>query len=132
MRASKYTTKLRYQTVLTMVSKGERMTTHLLKSNGCQGCTSLVLREMGYIDTYGKWVKDKPYKDGLVDELLELISKHRRKYIPKDIVTPKPVDLFTKVENNELRDFIDKLKAQYKFSTETTLVLDIIKNHFRK
>jgi len=132
MRASRYTTRLRYQALLTMVSKGERMTNKLIKDNGAQGCTSLMLKQMGYLDMYGKWIKDKPYTDALVDELLMEISKHRSQYIPKQVQTPKPVDLFTKVENNELRDFIDKLKGQYKFSTETILALDIIKNHFRK
>ena len=97
MRASRYTTRLRYQALLTMVSKGERMTNKLIKDNGAQGCTSFMLKEMGYLDGYGKWIKDKPYTDGLVDELLTAISKHRSQYTPKAIETPKPVDLFTQV-----------------------------------
>lgn len=132
MRASRYTTRLRYQALLTMVFKGERMTAQLIKDNGAQGCTSLMLKQMGYLDNYNKWIKDKPYSDGLVDELLLAISKHRSQYIPKDVITPKVEDLFTQVENNELRDFIEKLKGKYKFSTETTMALDMIKNHFRK
>jgi hypothetical protein len=132
MRASQHTTRLRYQALLTTVYKGSQMTNELIRKHGGQSCTRLVSQELGYLNKYGYWLKDAPFNDLLVDDLLESIKNRRRRTREGKPTETKPVDLFTEVENNELRDFIDKLKRQYEFSTETTLVLDIIINHFRK
>ena len=132
MRASQHTTRLRYQALLTTVYKGSQMTNELIRKHGGQSCTRLVSQELGYLNKYGYWLKDAPFNDLLVDDLLESIKNRRRRTREEKPTETKPVDLFTQVENNELRDLIDKLKGQYKFSTETILALDIIKNHFRK
>jgi|688.fasta_scaffold550137_2 hypothetical protein len=132
MRASQHTTRLRYQALLTTVYKGSQMTNELIRKHGGQSCTRLVSQELGYLNKYGYWLKDAPFNDLLVDDLLESIKNRRRRTREEKPTETNPVDLFTKVENNELRDFIDKLKGQYEFSTETILALDIIKNHFRK
>jgi hypothetical protein len=132
MRASQHTTRLRYQALLTTVYKGSQMTNELIRKHGGQSCTRLVSQELGYLNKYGYWLKDAPFNDLLVDDLLESIKNRRRRTREEKPTETKPVDLFTEVENNELRDFIDKLKRRYEFSTETTLVLDIIINHFRK
>jgi hypothetical protein len=132
MRASQHTTRLRYQALLTTVYKGSQMTNELIRKHGGQSCTRLVSQELGYLNKYGYWLKDAPFNDLLVDDLLESIKNRRRRTREGKPTETKPVDLFTEVENNELRDFIDKLKRQYELSTETTLVLDIILNRLRK
>ena len=132
MRASQHTTRLRYQALLTTVYKGSQMTNELIRKHGGQSCTRLVSQELGYLNKYGYWLKDAPFNDLLVDDLLESIKNRRRRTREEKPTETKPVDLFTEVENNELRDFIDKLKRQYELSTETTLVLDIIINRLRK
>jgi hypothetical protein len=132
MRASQHTTRLRYQALLTTVYKGSQMTNELIRKHGGQSCTRLVSQELGYLNKYGYWLKDAPFNDLLVDDLLESIKNRRRRTREEKPTETNPVDLFTKVENNELRDFIDNLKGQYKFSTKTTMALDMIKNHFCK
>lgn len=132
MRASQHTTRLRYQALLTTVYKGSQMTNELIRKHGGQSCTRLVSQELGYLNKYGYWLKDAPFTDLLVDDLLDSIKNRRRRTREQKPTEAKPVDLFTKVENNELHEFIDKLKNRYEFSTETTMALDMIQNHFGK
>ena len=44
--------------LLTKIVNGQRLTSELIKEHGCQSCTGLILREMGFVDKYSKWIKE--------------------------------------------------------------------------
>ena len=111
--------------LLTKIVNGERLTSELIKEHGCQSCTGLILREMGFVDKYSKWIKENELTEAVVDEMLNNIL-HRRSSLAK---LKSLVDL-TPCED-ELIDYIEKIKTHYRLSTETKIVLDSILNKIK-
>jgi hypothetical protein len=111
--------------LLTKIANGERLTSDLIKEHGCQSCTGLILREMGFVDKYSKWIKENELTEAVVDEMLNNIL-HRRSSLAKlkSLIYLTPCD-------EELIDYIEKIKTQYRLSTETRIVLDSILNKIK-
>jgi hypothetical protein len=118
-------TRTKYMGLLTKIVNGERLTSELIKEHGCQSCTGLILREMGLVDKYSKWIKENELTEAVVDEMLNNIL-HRRSSLAKlkSLVDLTPCD-------EELIDYIEKIKTQYRLSTETKIVLDSILNKIK-
>ena len=111
--------------LLTKIVNGERLTSELIKEHGCQSCTGLILREMGLVDKYSKWVKGNELNEAVVDEMLNNISTRRSSMSKlKLLIDLTPCD-------EELIDYIEKIKTQYRLSTETKIVLDSILNKIK-
>lgn len=118
-------TRKRYMGLLTKVVNGERLTSELIKNHGCQSCTGLILREMGLVDKYGKWVKPNELNEAVVDEMLNNVSTHRSSMAKLKSLLD---DLTPCEDDQQLIDYIDNIKSQYRLSTETKIVLDSILN----
>ena len=111
--------------LLTKIVNGERLTSDLIKEHGCQSCTGLILREMGFVDKYSKWRKENELTEAVVDEMLNNISTRRSSMAKlKLLIDLTPCD-------EELIDYIEKIKTQYRLSTETKIVLDSILNKIK-
>ena len=111
--------------LLTKIVNGERLTSELIKEHGCQSCTGLILREMGFVDKYSKWKKENELTEAVVDEMLNNISTRRSSMSKlKSLVDLTPCE-------DELIDYIEKIKTQYRLSTETRIVLDSILNKIK-
>jgi hypothetical protein len=118
-------TRTKYMGLLTKIVNGERLTSELIKEHGCQSCTGLILREMGFVDKYSKWVKANELNEAVVDEMLNNISTRRSSMAKlKSLVDLTPCE-------DELVDYIEKIKTQYRLSTETKIVLDSILNKIK-
>jgi hypothetical protein len=118
-------TRTKYMGLLTKVVNGERLTSDLIKEHGCQSCTGLILREMGFVDKYSKWIKENELTESVVDEMLNNILIRRSSLAKlKSLVDLTPCDA-------ELVDYIEKIKSQYRLSTETKIVLDSILNKIK-
>lgn len=118
-------TRKRYMGLLTKVVNGERLTSELIKGHGCQSCTGVILRDMGLVDKYGKWVKANELNEAVVDEMLNNVSTHRSSMAKLKSL----LDDLTPCENDQcLIDYIDNIKSQYRLSPETKVVLDSILN----
>lgn len=111
--------------LLTKIVNGERLTSDLIKEHGCQSCTGLILREMGFVDKYSKWIKENELTEAVVDEMLNNISTRRSSMAKlKLLIGLTPCE-------DELVDYIEKIKTQYRLSTETKIVLDSILNKIK-
>lgn len=118
-------TRKRYMGLLTKVVNGERLTSELIKGHGCQSCTGVILRDMGLVDKYGKWVKANELNEAVVDEMLNNVSTHRSSMAKLKSL----LDDLTPCENDQcLIDYIDNIKSQYRLNPETKVVLDSILN----
>jgi hypothetical protein len=118
-------TRTKYMGLLTKIANGERLTSELIKEHGCQSCTGLILREMGFIDKYSKWIKENELTEAVVDEMLNNILTRRSSLAKlKSLIDLTPCD-------QELVDYIEKIKSQYRLSTETKIVLDSILNKIK-
>jgi hypothetical protein len=118
-------TRTKYMGLLTKIVNGERLTSELIKEHGCQSCTGLILREMGLVDKYSKWVKGNELNEAVVDEMLNNISTRRSSMAKlKSLIDLTPCE-------DELIDYIEKIKTQYRLSTETRIVLDSILNKLK-
>lgn len=114
--------------LLTKIVNGERLTSELIKNHGCQSCTGLILREMGLVDKYSKWIKENELTEAVVDEMLNNVSTHRSSMAKLKSL----LDDLTPCENDQvLIDYIEKIKTQYRLSTETKIVLDSILNKLK-
>jgi hypothetical protein len=118
-------TRTKYMGLLTKIVNGERLTSELIKEHGCQSCTGLILRDMGLVDKYSKWVKGNELNEAVVDEMLNNISTRRSSMAKlKSLIDLTPCE-------DELIDYIEKIKTQYRLSTETKIVLDSILNKIK-
>jgi hypothetical protein len=118
-------TRTKYMGLLTKIVNGERLTSDLIKEHGCQSCTGLILREMGLVDKYSKWIKENELNEAVVDEMLNNILIRRSSLAKlKSLIDLTPCD-------EELVDYIEKIKTQYRLSTETKIVLDSILNKIK-
>jgi hypothetical protein len=113
--------------LLTKIANGERLTSELIKEHGCQSCTGLILREMGFVDKYSKWIKENELTEAVVDEMLNNILTRR-----SSLAKLKSLVNLTPCENDQgLIDYIEKIKTHYRLSTETKIVLDSILNKIK-
>ena len=111
--------------LLAKIVNGERLTSELIKEHGCQSCTGLILRDMGLVDKYSKWIKENELTEAVVDEMLNNILTRRSSLAKlKSLIDLTPCD-------EELVDYIEKIKTQYRLSTETKIVLDSILNKIK-
>ena len=118
-------TRTNYRGLLTKIVNGERLTSDLIKEHGCQSCTGLILRDMGLVDKYSKWIKENELTEAVVDEMLNNILTRRSSLAKlKSLIDLTPCD-------EELVDYIEKIKTQYRLSTETKIVLDSILNKIK-
>ena len=144
MRASKYTTRLRYQGLLTAVSKGHQMTSLLIKQYGGQSCIGFVLKKMGYLHDNGYWNRQHEYNDTIVDELIAQVSQHRKQYTvhQKEVnqtlapfLSPNSEpDLFNTsvtIKKCDLCEYIDWIKSEFELSAESRMVLHLIKQQIK-
>lgn len=114
--------------LLTKVVNGERLTSEFIKDHGCQSCTGLILRKMGFIDKYGKWVKENELNEAVVNEMLNNVSTHRSSMAKlKSLLN----DLTPCEDDQGLIDYIDNIKNQYRLSPETKVVLNSILNKLK-
>lgn len=140
MRQSKYTTRLRYQALLTAVSKGHQMTSLLIKQHGGQSCVGLMLKQMGYLNNHGYWNRSHEYNDLIVDELIDKIALHRKQYKTRTKEVQQTLapflgadaqqDLFNPTETVkkcDLCEYIDWMQTEFQLSTESRMVLHLIK-----
>lgn len=111
--------------LLTKVVNGERLTSELIKGHGCQSCTGVILRDMGLVDKYGKWVKENELNESVIDEMLNNVSTHRSSMAKLKSLL---YDLTPCEDGQGLIDYIDNIKSQYRLSPETKVVLDSILN----